>query len=236
MSVLQTLESLTPKTRAALEDLLAEDEQFRGGIDCKGALVLRYRRSPKLFLTDRRVIEYRPGLLGGTTFHDRVQVGTATVSKGIFFHQLTFSGPGFQRSFRVAATAGRKFADAVKSVEGHHIDDVEAFGTHATSGVGDVSGTHRDGPEHDGEALRAWHYGVIVATIATLVGALTGTLWLLIFGYVTIPVTIYLDIRGVEATDTMWEPDRGLYLVGALIFPLIAVPMYLYRRHETVGI
>lgn len=233
MSVLSTLDSLAPGARATLDELLADDERFLGGIDCRGAFLLRYRPRPKLFLTDRRVIEYRPGFLGGTTTHDRERVGTATVSKGIFFYQLTLSGPGFRRSFRVDPTSGRQFADALASDDRRHIDDAESFGAHASLG----NGIHTsDDPAGTSEAPGRRHYGVVVAATLALAGAVSNTLWMLVFGYVGIPVAIYLDIRRVEAGDYRWQPDRGLYLVGALIFPLLAVPMYLYRRHEVVGL
>lgn len=246
MSVHQTRESLAPGARAALDELLADGEEFLGGIDCRDAFVLRDRRRTKLFLTDRRVIEYRRGLFGGaTTAHDRERVATATVSRALFFYQLTLSGPGFLKTFRVDPTAGRQFADAVSSVEPRPIAEAGGFGAHrkldGIDGRGDdgdesVGGTAEVDPAIASGDLRRWHYGVVLAAVATLAGALGNSLGLLALGYVAIPVTIYLDIRGVEASDSRWQPDRGLYLVGAIIFPLIAVPMYLYRRRETVGL
>lgn len=237
MSTDPTLGSLPAGVRSALEDDLAEDETFLGGIQCRTTLARLRRATTRLFLTDRRVVEYRPGLLRArTTGYDRDRVTTASVSMGLLFYQLILAGPDLRRSFRVYPDAGRAFADAVRSDEHARIDEAGRFDRLIEARADDV--TVDDSPPDPTTVDRwdKWHYVVVLGTVVALVGAVSSSLALLAPGYVSIPITLFLDIRYVEASGGRWQPDVGLYMVGGIVFPLIVVPMYLYRRHETIGL
>lgn len=237
MSTYSSLEELPRDSRRAVEGLLENGEAFLGGIDCNDAFVLRGRRSTKLLLTDRRVVEYRRRFIRGrTTAYDRDQVTTASVSMGLLYHQLILAGPGLRRTVRVDSVAGRQFADALRSEDATRIDDAGRY--QRLIDARDVSYGEEDGAPAAAttDHWPYWHYVLIAGTALALVGAFQGSLALLGTGYLSIPITLYLDMRFVEDSDVRWQPDVGLYLVGGIIFPLIAMPMYLYRRHETVGL
>lgn len=236
MSTYPTLDGLPSAEREALSSVLEDDEAFLGGIECRDAFLLGSRRATRLFLTDRRVVEYRRGLLRSRAVdYDREQVTTASVSMGLLFHQLVLAGPGLRHTFRVNPAPGRQFVDALRSDDRPRIDEAGRF----QRVMDDRPSYAEDDDEFDPSAVdhwSRWHYVVVLAAVTALVGAATGSLALLATGYVAIPITTYLDIRYVQASDLRWQPDVGLYLVGGIIFPLIAVPMYLYRRHETIGL
>lgn len=237
MSTYPTLESLPDRVRSTLESTLSSDEAFLGGVDCRTPFARARRGVTVLLLTDRRVIEYRPGTFRArTTEYEREQVTTASVSMGLLFHQLILAGPGLRRTFRVYPEEGRAFADALRNEEDLPIDEARRFDRLIEDR--DVKFAVDDAAIDPTAVDRwsKWHYVVVLAAVVALVGAAAGSLVLLGPGYLAIPVAIYLDIRYVEASSARWQPDVGLYLVGGIIFPLIVVPMYLYRRYETIGL
>ncbi|SIS21910.1 restriction endonuclease [Natronorubrum thiooxidans] len=96
----------------------------------------------------------------------------------------------------------------------------------------------------------AWHQyvayaigGVIVLFFA--IGILAGVslldpivnllavVWFLLL--VSIPIAWYLDMRRVQS-QSEWEPTAWLYLLGGIILPFIAFPLYYYRRWKRVGL
>lgn len=232
-----TAEDLPPAVREAVSSFLAADEVFLGGVDCRDGVLLSEWRSTTLLLTDRRVIEYRRGVLRGSTVeYGRDSVTTASVSMGLLYHRLTLAGPGLERSFRIDPAAGRQFADAVRSDDPRRIDDASYFERLRESVGGDVPSDAEATPPTSDDHWTHWHYVLVLATAVTLIGAVISSLPVLALGYLSIPVTTYLDIRYVQSRGDWWNPDVGLYLIGGILFPLISVPMYLYRRHETIGL
>ena len=89
-------------------------------------------------------------------------------------------------------------------------------------------------PERDDESeyWNRWYYGVYLAAASLVVGALEGTLLLLVAGYLLAPIAMYFDSRYLESVTTGWKRDVGLYVVGSLLFPVLMIPIYLYRRRE----
>lgn len=85
------------------------------------------------------------------------------------------------------------------------------------------------------EYWNRWHYGVYLATALLIVGAFKGTLLLLVMGYLLAPFTMYFDSRYLESVTTGWQRDAGLYVIGSLLFPILMIPIYLYRRRELRG-
>ncbi|WP_254523969.1 restriction endonuclease [Natrinema caseinilyticum] len=57
--------------------------------------------------------------------------------------------------------------------------------------------------------------------------------WLLLL--VSVPIAWYLDMRRVRS-QSEWEPTAWLYLLGGVILPFIAFPLYYYRRWKRVGL
>jgi hypothetical protein len=82
------------------------------------------------------------------------------------------------------------------------------------------------------EFWNRWYYGVYLGAGLLLVGAYKGSLLLLVGGYLLVPITMYLDSRYLESVTTGWQPDVGLYVIGSLLFPVLMVPAYLYKRRE----
>ena len=99
----------------------------------------------------------------------------------------------------------------------------------AYEGDAEVASPERDGnPEH----WDRWHYGIYLGAALLLVGALEGALLPLAAGYAIVPPAMYLDSRYLDSVTTGWQSDVGLYVVGSLLFPVLMVPVYLYRRRE----
>lgn len=55
--------------------------------------------------------------------------------------------------------------------------------------------------------------------------------WLLLL--ISIPIAWYLDMRRVRSRSE-WEPTAWLYLLGGVLLPFIAFPLYYYRRWKQV--
>jgi hypothetical protein len=89
-------------------------------------------------------------------------------------------------------------------------------------------------PVYDAESDHwdRWHYGIYLGALLLLVGTVRLSLPFLLAGYVITPIAIYLDARYLDSVSLNWRPDFGLYLVGTLLFPVLTIPMYLYRRRE----
>ena len=237
MSTYSSIQELPQDSRTVVESLVEDGETFLGAIDCRDALVLRSRRATRLLLTDRRVVEHRRRLLrGGTIEYDRDRVTTASVSMGLLYYQLILAGPELRRDFRVDPVEGRRFADALQSEDAPRLEEAGRYDRIIESR--DVRYGEEDGAPAAATTDRwpYWHYVLVAGTALALVGAFRSSLAFLAVGYLSIPVTLFLDIRFVQDSDARWRPDVGLYLVGGIIFPLIAVPMYLYRRRETIGL
>lgn len=56
--------------------------------------------------------------------------------------------------------------------------------------------------------------------------------WLLLL--VSIPIAWYLDMRRVRSRSE-WNPTAWLYLLGGVLLPFIAFPLYYYRRWKRVN-
>lgn len=80
-----------------------------------------------------------------------------------------------------------------------------------------------------------WHYGVYLSAVLLVVGLYKLSLTFLVAGYLLGPITMYLDSQYLEDVTTGWQPDVGLYLVGTLLFPVLIIPAYLYKRRELRG-
>ena len=89
-------------------------------------------------------------------------------------------------------------------------------------------------PEHGGESEHwsRWHYGIYLGAALLLVGAVKVSLVFLLPGYLLVPIAMHLDSRYVESVTPRWQRDTGLYIIGSLLFPVVMIPMYLYRRRE----
>lgn len=112
-------------------------------------------------------------------------------------------------------------------------DNGEESGDWSTHSVYTISSK---GPVHTRESESdywwGWHLGVCLGFTVLVVGAITRSLSLLVIGYLLTPVTIYLDAHYLESITPGWKPDLGLYVLGSILFPLLLVPYYLYRRRE----
>jgi hypothetical protein len=89
-------------------------------------------------------------------------------------------------------------------------------------------------PEYVGESDHwdRWHYGIYLGALLLVVGVVRLSLPVMLAGYLIAPTAIYLDARYLDSVTPTWQPDYGLYLVGTLLFPVLTIPMYLYRRRE----
>lgn len=89
--------------------------------------------------------------------------------------------------------------------------------------------------EHGSESEHwsGWYYGIYVGTTLLLVGVVEMSLALLLPGYLLVPIAMYFDSRYVESVTPRWQRDPGLYILGSLLFPVLMIPIYLYRRRET---
>lgn len=232
MGVYPRLDGLDRRTRAAIEDRVGDDETFCGGIDCRTFLP---GRATKLLLTDRRILVVRSGPRGGVVAYDRETVSTASVHRGLLFGRLSLSGAGIRASFRVAPGDGWQFAAAFRN-PAVRVGEADRTGATPTGRGPETGVDEASDPEgFPPTGWSRWHYGVVAGAAVLLAGAVIDSLVLLVLGYVAVPVALYLDIRYVESR-ARWQPDRGLYLVGALLFLPLIVPIYLYRRSEEVGL
>ena len=102
----------------------------------------------------------------------------------------------------------------------------------ASLAYGGDSAVPTPGRASESEYWHRWHYGIYLGAALLLVGVLRWSLVFLLPGYVLVPVAMYLDSRYVESVTPRWQRDTGLYVVGSLLFPVLMIPMYLYRRHE----
>lgn len=89
--------------------------------------------------------------------------------------------------------------------------------------------------EAHSEHWSRWHYGVYLSAVLLVVGAFRWSLAPLLAGYLLAPITMYLDSQYLEDVTIGWQPDVGLYLVGTLLFPILMIPGYLYKRRELLG-
>lgn len=104
-----------------------------------------------------------------------------------------------------------------------------------TFAYGGRSGTAIPEDDTESDHWSRWHYGVYLGAALLLVGVFRGSLFVLVTGYLLVPVTMYLDSRYLESVTTGWQPDVGLYVIGSLLFPVLMIPAYLYRRRELRG-
>lgn len=93
----------------------------------------------------------------------------------------------------------------------------------------------------------SWWYGVagftglwvVLLVIAgnDAVGSSAFLGFVLLGTWIGLPLTAYYDIKYVSSRS-QWQPNPGLWMLGLLVWivniPLAAI--YLYRRHETVGV
>lgn len=82
------------------------------------------------------------------------------------------------------------------------------------------------------ERWSRWHYGVYLSGVLLVIGVVRWSLAPLAAGYLLGPIAMYFDSQYLEDVTTGWQPDVGLYLVGSLLFPILIIPAYLYKRRE----
>ena len=70
-----------------------------------------------------------------------------------------------------------------------------------------------------------------ISLLEPIVDLLVGV-WLLLL--VSIPIAWYLDMRRVRSRSE-WTPTAWLYLIGGVVLPFVAFPLYYYRRWKRVG-
>jgi hypothetical protein len=86
--------------------------------------------------------------------------------------------------------------------------------------------------EDESDHWSLWHYGIYLGAVLLLLGLVRSSLVPLVAGYLLVPITMHLDSRYLESVTPMWEADTGLYVIGSLLFPVLLIPIYLYRRRE----
>lgn len=87
-----------------------------------------------------------------------------------------------------------------------------------------------------------WWLGVAGATVAIVLGFVVSTVSeplasVLFLGIFVMPVAMYFDMQYVRA-NSQWNPSTVLWVVGSLLLGALVIPgvVYLYRRHETLGV
>lgn len=101
---------------------------------------------------------------------------------------------------------------------------------------GDDFASVEDAELGDSPHWNRWHYAVAGAFGLLCWGIYDWSLLPWVVGFVGVPTTIWLDIRYVESVTTQWQPDRGIYILGAILMTFLIAPLYLFRRWETVGL
>ena len=86
--------------------------------------------------------------------------------------------------------------------------------------------------EDESDYWSLWHYGIYLGAVLLLLGLVRSSLVPLVAGYLLVPITMHLDSRYLESVTPMWKADTGLYVIGSLLFPVLMIPIYLYRRRE----
>lgn len=105
-----------------------------------------------------------------------------------------------------------------------------------------------DPAEYETTVSDAWYVGVVAGIGLSLVGFAifsgepTGPIedvggFSFLGGWFLLPLAVYYDTKYVRA-NSRWNPDTGVWVVLALVWfvNVVAAAVYLYRRHEALGV
>lgn len=123
----------------------------------------------------------------------------------------------------------------------------------SATGVGSQPASSRSTPAHDPAAFEttvsdSWYYavasgiGLWVVGLAVFSGNPSGIIediggFSILVGWVLLPVSVYYDTEYVRA-NSRWNPNAVIWVVLMVIWfvNLVAGVVYLYRRHEALGV
>lgn len=250
-----TLSDFGRRTRTGIEESLFTGESFLGAIDVFDAL--RASRRTKLVLTDRRLLEFKRGIIRQSIKdYDREQISNVSFDKGIIYRKLSVTGSGFNKKWTVDPEGGRQFSAALRdrnknpvferqstSEDGTDTDSADTASgvtnsTETDSVVADPDSSATEpprliNPDAEVYGYNNWHYGAIATAAVGMLGYATNISGLLGIGLLATASLLYLDTQYIQKAST-WEPRTWIYLAGLLVV-FLSLPVYLYHRHQVMS-
>lgn len=111
----RSLDDFDTKRRTALDSLLYADETFIYATDVYDAVLLTGARATKLVLTDRRVIQFKRGVIKESSKDFSLDdIASIEYDKGYVNRTITLEGSGFSNEYKMLEDSGRTFVTAVR--------------------------------------------------------------------------------------------------------------------------